>query len=125
MSVCVGGLVVRCVLTVVCGVGLLLLGAAGVTEGEFSSCMSPLLSKTLESEKRQTVTNCVLLMNHCETTQESVIHHRRRPLPRVRWPTEHLTAVFEDVLVTIRVLDPVLPRPGTFNLSKTTTKKWV
>lgn len=48
----------------VCGVGLLLPAAEGVTEGEISSCMSPLLSKTLESEKRQTVTKGVLLLNH-------------------------------------------------------------
>lgn len=40
-------------------------------------------------------------------------------LPRVRRPTEHLTAVFDDVLVAVRVLDSVLSRPGSFNLGKT------
>lgn len=67
-------------LTVVCGVGLLLLGAAAVTEGAISSCMSPLLSKTLESEKGQLVTNCVLLMNQPETTQEG--SQKRYPSPQ-------------------------------------------
>lgn len=51
-----------------------------------------------------------------------MIHQHRRTLPRVCGPTEHLTAVFEDVLVAVGVLDSVLSRPGTFNLSKTTTK---
>lgn len=62
-----------CVLTVVCGTGLLLLlllqllevvvvvvhvaDAAGTDE---SSCISPLLSKTLESKTRQSVTNCIM-----------------------------------------------------------------
>lgn len=56
-----------CVLTVVCGTGLLLLeeeGVAGVAEAGESSCISPLLSKTLESETRQSVTNCILLAIH-------------------------------------------------------------
>lgn len=124
--VCVYGWVVWHVLTVVCGVGLLLLlGAAGVTEGKISSCVSPLLSKTLESRKvKQWLTaSCSwIIARRLRKGDRSVIHHRRRTLPRVCWPTEHLTAVFEDVLVAVRVLDSVLSGPGTFNLSKTTTK---
>lgn len=49
-------------------------------EGEISSCMSPLLSKTLESEKSLTVINCILLMNHCQTTQEG--RQKRNPSPQ-------------------------------------------
>lgn len=99
---------------------MLLLGTAGVTEGDMSSCMSPLLSRTLEREKSQRVTNCVPLVNQRETTREgdrSVIHHCRMS-PRVCWPAEHLTAVFDDVLVAVWVLDSVLSRPGSFNLGK-------
>lgn len=56
-------------LTVVCGTGLLLLeeeeeGAADVAETDESSCISPRLSRTLESETRQSVTNCILLVTH-------------------------------------------------------------
>lgn len=40
-------------------------------------------------------------------------------LPWVCRPAEHLAAVFDDVLVAVRVLESVLPRPGTFNLVKT------
>lgn len=43
------------VLTVVCGTGSLLLGAAGATGIDNSSGISPLLSKTLESETRRSV----------------------------------------------------------------------
>lgn len=60
MCVCV------CVLTVVCGTGLLLLvveeeeeGATGVAEIDESSSISPLLSKTLEGETRQLVSQSV------------------------------------------------------------------
>lgn len=117
--VCVGES--SCVFTVVCGIGLLLLGISCVTEGQISSCMSPLLSRTLESKivKQWLTASCSLITaRRLRKRDRSIIHHRRRTLPWVCWPTEHLTAVFEDVLVAVWVLDSVLSRPGTFNLSK-------
>lgn len=122
---CVCGWVIRCVFTVVWGVGLLLLGIAGVTEGQISSGTSPLLSKTLEREivKGWLTAPCSLITaRRLRKRDRSIIHHRRRTLPWVCGPTEHLTAVFEDVLVAVRVLDSVLSRPGTFNLSKKNNK---
>lgn len=65
-SVCVCVSECVCVLTVVCGTGLLLLvveeeeeGATGVAEIDKSSSISPLLSKTLEGETRQFVSQSV------------------------------------------------------------------
>ena len=53
------------VLTVVSGAGLLKAESAPlVAETGESSCNSPLLSKTLEGETRQSVTNCALLITH-------------------------------------------------------------
>lgn len=64
-----------------------------------------------------------LLFSRWRSTREKslrdIIHHSSKKLPRVCWPTEHLTAVFDDVLVAVRVLDSVLSRPGTFNLGET------
>lgn len=51
------------------------------------------------------------------TSTDAVLINKK--LPWVCRPTEHLAAVFDDVLVAVRVLESVLPRPGTFNLVKT------
>lgn len=62
-----------------------------------------------------------------EWDKYSGICHRNwrseRSLPRVCWPTEHLTAVFDDVLVAVWVLDSVLTWPGSFYLVKTKRTK--
>lgn len=63
------------VVFVVCGTGLLLLeeedeGAADVAEADESSCISPRLSKTLESETRRSVTKCILLVTHQNEVKE-------------------------------------------------------
>lgn len=52
-------------------------------------------------------------------TDTELTDNSRKKLPRVCWPTEHLTAVFDDVLVAVGVLDSVLSRPGSFDLVKT------
>lgn len=62
-------------LTVVCGTGLLLLegeeeGAVDVGETDESSCITPRLSKTLDSKTRRSVTNCILLVTHQDDVQE-------------------------------------------------------
>lgn len=90
------------VLTVVCGTGLLLLGAAGAAGIDNPSGISPLLSKTLEIETMRSVTF------FAPNKRQEWDKYSEKSLPRVCWPTEHLTAVFDDVLVAVWVLDSVL-----------------
>lgn len=71
------------------------------------------------------MTNGALLVNQRETTREEGdrgVIHRPRTSPRVCWPTEHLTAVFDDVLVAVWVLDSVLSGPGSFDLHERKTE---
>lgn len=58
-----------------------------------------------------------LLCDHC-IIQLFTVMIKFPKLPWVRRPTEHLAAVFDDVLVAVWVLDSVFPRPGSFNLRK-------
>lgn len=132
-------------LTVVCGSGLFKEeGASPFSKTGESSFITPRLSKTLEGETRQSVTNCVLLKtdqnkavikkselsltptrdSHTTETRKETIDGSQTSvqIPRVRRPTENLAAVFDEVLVAVRVLDSVFSRPGPFNLDK---MKWI
>lgn len=95
-------------LTVVCGT----LSVLHEDRAFKSSCIRPLLSKTLEREK---VTHSlqrgrIKYVTYTITGAHHLYMLSFDPmwLPWVCGPTEHLTAVFDDVLVAVRVLDSIL-----------------